>query len=107
LISLGLFAAAVLAAFLQPLAQNTTSPIRAPIITPGTELTALAAFAALLGMIVITLALIARATRNVRETLPRAAWGIVLIFAPLCFSVYYLTKESTAILEIALKALGV
>jgi hypothetical protein len=35
------------------------------------------------------------------------AFGIALIFAPLFFAIYALTKESTAIFEIALKALGV
>lgn len=106
-ISLGLFAGAACAAFLQPLAQNTSSPIRAPILAPGTEGGALVAFGALSVLLLIVLALIARGTRQSGEALPRAAWGIALIFAPLFFSVYYLTKESTAIFEIALNALGV
>jgi len=106
-VSLGLFANAVLAALLQPLASGNGSPIRAPIVAAGMEWNALAAFAALIGLSAIALLGIHRATKNVGGTLPRGAWGVVLIFAPLFFSVYTLTKESTAILEIALKAWGV
>ncbi len=105
-VSLGLFAGAAFAAFLQPLAQNSTSPIRAPIITPGLEWNALLAFGALVVLLVGALAVIARATHGL-GALPHTAWAIVLIFTPLFFAVYYLTKESTAIFEIALKALGV
>ncbi len=105
-VSFGLYAGAALAAFLQPFAQNAASPIRAPIIAPGMEPNALIAFGALVVLTMIALAVIARATRGLGD-LPRAAWAIVLIFAPLFFAAYYLTKESTAIFEIALKALGV
>ncbi|HEX7592982.1 MAG TPA: hypothetical protein VF429_02330 [Anaerolineae bacterium] len=105
-IALGLFAGAALAALLQPLAQNAASPLRAPILAPGMEANAAIAFGALVALMLIALAVIARATRGL-GALPRAAWAIVLIFAPLFFSAYYLTKESTAIFEIALKALGV
>ncbi|HEX7587288.1 MAG TPA: hypothetical protein VF478_03150, partial [Anaerolineae bacterium] len=106
LVSIGLFAGAAWAGFLQPLAQNTASPIRAPIIAPGMEGNALLGFVALLALLTVTLALAARATRGL-GTLPRTAWGIALIMTPLFFAAYYLTKESTAIFEIALKALGV
>ncbi len=105
--STGLFAGGLFAALGQPLACNTTSPIRAPILTPGTEGLALVAFGGLVALLLVTLAIATRATRAFGVPLPRAAWGIVLIFAPLYFSVYYLTKESTAIFEIALKVLGV
>ena len=105
-ITLGLFAGAAFAAFLQPLAQNSASPIRAPIIAPGMETGALVAFIALIALIVGALFVIGRATLGL-GTLSRGAWAIVLIFAPLFFAAYYLTKESTAIFEIALKALGV
>ncbi len=105
-ITLGLFAGAAFAAFLQPLAQNFASPIRAPIVAPGMETNALLAFAGLVALLAVALAVIAWGTRGL-GTLPRVAWAIVLIFAPLFFAVYYLTKESTAIFEIALKHLGV
>lgn len=104
--TLGLFAGAVGAALLQPLAQNNTSPIRAPIIAPGMETTAAFAFVALIAFVVVVLAMIAYTTRGA-ERISCVAWGIALIFAPLFFAVYYLTKETTAIFEIALKALGV
>ena len=105
-VSSGLFASAAWAAFLQPLAQNAASPIRAPVIAPGMEWNALLGFVALLALVVGTLALAARVTRGL-GSLPRAAWGIVLVMTPLFFAAYYLTKESTAIFETALKALGV
>jgi hypothetical protein len=101
-----LFAGAAFAAFLQPFSPDNGSPIRAPIIAPGMEGSALLAFAALIALVIAALIAIARATRG-GGTLSRAAWAIVLIFTPLFFAVYYLTKESTAIFEITLKALGV
>jgi hypothetical protein len=106
-VTLGLFACAFFAALLQPFATNSASPIRAPIIAPGMELNALSAFGALLILVSLSLAMIKRLTHDVVGRVPGYAWGIVLLFAPLFFSVYYLTKESTAIFEIALKALGV
>jgi hypothetical protein len=106
-VTLGLFAEAVFAAILQPFASNNGSPIRAPIIAPGMELNALSAFCVLVAFVVIGLIIIRRLTQNIAGSAPGFAWGIVLLFAPLFFSIYYLTKESTAIFEIALKALGV
>ncbi len=102
--SAGLFTAAVFASLLQPFIGDNGSPIRTPIIAAGMEMNALAVFA---GMIMLLLAAII-----VRRHLHRATdeiWTISVpfIFAPLFFSVYTLTKESTAIFEIALKALGV
>lgn len=104
--TLGLFASAAGAALLQPLTPNNGSPIRAPIIAPGMESPAVFAFAALIVLIVIALITIARVTRAQAGT-TRMAFGIALVFAPLFFAVFALTKESTAIFEIALKALGV
>jgi len=101
-ISLGLFASAALAAFLQPLAPNGGSPIRVPLIAPGAELTVLAAFAAMLAMLTIGLGLLSRRMKSV----PRTAWVSVLVFAPLFFVVYYLTKESTAVFEWLLQVIG-
>jgi hypothetical protein len=106
-VTLGLFAGAALTVFLQPFAPKTPSPIRAPILAPGTEWTVAAALTVLIALMVIALAIIARTTRDVDGAIPRAAWGIVLIFAPLFFAAYCLTKESTAVFEILLKALGV
>lgn len=101
--SFGLFASAALAALMQPLAPNGGSPIRVPFIAPGAELTVLAAFAAMLALIVVGLGLLSRQLKNV----PRAAWIGVLAFAPLFFVVYYLTKESTAVFEWLLQMMGV
>lgn len=107
-VTLGLFAAALFAALLQPFAPDNGSPIRAPIVAPGMEVNALALFAGLIVLTTMALAIIARWTREISAgTTGIGAWAVVLIFAPLFFSVYTLTKESTAIFEIALKALGV
>ena len=106
-ITLGLFAGAVGASLLQPFMSNISSPIRAPIVAPGMEMTALIAFAALIGIIAVTLFAVYRATQTTGGKSRRVVFGIVIVFAPLFFSVYTLTKESTAIFEIALKALGV
>lgn len=99
-----LFAAALFAALLQPLIANNGSPIRAPIITPGIEVNALIAFVVLIGLMLIAIAFL---SRWVSLSENKLMWGISLLFAPLFFSVYTLTKESTAIFEIVLKTLGV
>lgn len=101
-ISLGLFACAELPALMQPLAPSGGSPIRLPIIAAGSELSVLAAFAAVLALITAALWLASR-----RLIVPRSAWIVVLAFAPLFFVVYYLTKESTAVFEWLLNVIGV
>jgi hypothetical protein len=60
----------------------------------------------MLALLLATLVVLSKATGS-RGSLPRAAWGIALISTPLFFAVYCLTKESTAVLEAALKSLGV
>lgn len=101
--AVGLFATATIAAWLQPLIAQNGSPIRAPIIAAGMEARALIAFGALIALIVVVW-LIARALTRWTDI---RAFALALVFAPLFFLVYTLTKESTAILEIALKWLGV
>jgi hypothetical protein len=105
-LTLGLFAASVGAALLQPFAQNTTSPIRAPIVAPGMEMQAAFAFGALGVVIALALAGTWYVTRG-EERVPKIVWALPFIVAPLFFAVYYLTKETTAIFEIALQVLGV
>jgi hypothetical protein len=106
-VSLGLFATATFAAWLQPLLPNNGSPIRTPLVAAGMETNALSVFAALMALAIIAL-FVARALARLTDVRAIiAAGGVVLIFAPLFFSVYTLTKESTAIFEIALKILGV
>ena len=106
-LALGLFAGAVGAALAQPLVASATSPIRAPIVAPGAELNAMVAFGGVLALIVLTLGGAMHATRAWAMRAPAWIFGVPLLFAPLFFSIYTLTKESTAIFEIALKALGV
>jgi hypothetical protein len=102
-ITLGLFASAALAALMQPLAPNGGSPIRVPLIAPGAEPAVLAAFGALGALTLVVLWALSRKLGRV----PRAAWVGILVFAPLFFVVYYLTKESTMIFEWLLQAMGV
>jgi hypothetical protein len=59
------------------------------------------------GIIMLLLAAIIVRRHLLRATDEIWTISVPLIFAPLFFSVYTLTKESTAIFEIALKALGV
>ncbi len=99
----GLVAAALFAALLQPLIASGNSPIRAPVVTPGIEPTALVTFVALVALAAIALAVMTRATGGAVRL---RAWGAVLTLTPLLFAVYTLTKESTAIFEFALKAFG-
>ncbi len=106
-ISGGLFFAAVFAALLQPFSPDNGSPIRAPIIAVGMEANAIVLLGVLVTLTVFALIAIHRAVRTQGERLRLGSWNVPLIFAPLFFSVYTLTKESTAIFEIVLKALGV
>ncbi len=106
-LSLGLFATATIAAWLQPLLPNNGSPIRAPLVAPGMEVNALVTLAALIGLAIGALFVVRALARLTGARTIIAAGSSVLIFAPLFFSVYTLTKETTAIFEIALKLLGV
>ncbi len=107
-VSLGLFGLAALASFLQPLMPNSGSPIRAPIVAAGFESNALVGLVALVALGVIFLIGLAFLIRPMTPgVIPRAAWAIVLVFVPLFFTVYSLTKESTLIFELVLKTLGV
>lgn len=99
-----LFAVALFASLLQPLIANNGSPIRAPLIAPGMESNALTVLASL---IMVSLAAIIVLRQILHATHEIWTIGVPLVFAPLFFSVYTLTKESTAIFEIALKMLGV
>lgn len=108
-LSVALFLEAVAAAGLQPLVDSPTSPIRAPIIPPGSESSVLFASVAfvviLLAAFIFSLALTRGRARIV--SLPLGALGaIALVFAPLYFMTFTLTKESTALVEIALRSLG-
>jgi hypothetical protein len=113
-VSAALFLEAVATAVLQPLVNNPTSPIRAPIVPPGLESNVLLAsivFAAII-LAVFTFAIVLtrrRATSGGGQThsyLPRGVFAIALFLAPLYFLTFTLTKESTTFVEIALKSLG-
>ena len=101
ILSLGLFVGATVAAWLQPFIASNTSPIRAPIIAAGLETRALATF----GVLLVALCLVVMSARRWRVR--ARATSLLFIFAPLFFSVYTLTKETTAIFEIILTQWGV
>ncbi|MCX7838620.1 MAG: hypothetical protein N2559_04075 [Anaerolineae bacterium] len=103
ILSLGLFTSATIAAWLQPLVAHNGSPIRAPLVMPGLEARALFAFVVML----VVLGLMLVAVRIASERVRAREIGSVFIFAPLFFSVYTLTKETTAIFEMILTQWGV
>lgn len=102
-VSLGLFTSVTMAAWLQPLIGHNGSPIRAPIIAAGLETQALVAFI----MLLVALCLIFLSARVVGWRVRAREMSSMFIFAPLFFSVYTLTKETTAVFEMILTHWGV
>lgn len=106
--SAALFFAACAAALVQPLIASQSSPIRAPLIAPGSEPTVMLV---LLGFALLVL-LGVLAARHFSLTIarnPPIPWHIytvVVLLAPLYFLTFAVTKESTAGLELLLKAIG-
>jgi hypothetical protein len=107
-VSAALFSEAVSAALVQPLVDNPTSPIRAPIVPPGLEANALLAFIVFMLLVLAAAytAVVLTRGRSQAPALPRPMFALALVFAPLFFLTLTLTKESTAFLEILLKSLG-
>jgi hypothetical protein len=113
-ITLGLFGEALLATLMQPLsrlqipemvwreAQELTHPLRLELVPRGMEWNALGALLAL-GVLSALMLVVWQA----RWRVPTRAWIAPVVFAPLFFSLYYLTKESTALFELLLKMMGV
>lgn len=100
--------AASAAALVQPWINSQSSPIRAPLVAPGTEtsaLGALIAFAALVALGCLGAILLKRTVAR-RAPISPSLYAIVVLLAPLYFLTFALTKESTAALELALKTLG-
>ncbi|TAH48526.1 MAG: hypothetical protein EYC68_21415 [Chloroflexota bacterium] len=107
--SLALFFTGVLAALLQPFIASATSPIRAPLLPSGYELQTFALFGVFLALVGGAIFLTQWFTQSIArgERIPRAAYALVVLLAPLYFLTFTLTKESTAALEFALKMLRV
>jgi hypothetical protein len=105
---LALFCEAVAAALVQPIVNNSSSPIRAPLIPPALMANALLALVLFISLLVTALAGIAVLTRRWtgRATLPRGMFVLALGFSPLYFLTFTLTKESTAALELLFRSLG-
>lgn len=106
--SAALFFAACAAALMQPFIASATSPIRAPLIAPGSESQAPVALL-LFGLFVLLGIFSARAfSRTIarKPSIPLGAYAVVVLLAPLYFLTFALTKESTAALELVLKTLG-
>jgi hypothetical protein len=114
-LSVALFLESLAAALLQPLVNNPTSPIRAPIIPSGLESNVLYASALFVVVILMVFIFAVFRTRNAgkgtgevepRFNMPRGVFAVALALAPAYFLTFTLTKESTAFVEIALKSLG-
>lgn len=99
----GASASAILGALLQPLIRSAASPIRPPIAPPGMEAIVLLTFVTFAAILVGGLAAVHWKWRG---AVAKWSWGAVLAFAPLAFTVLTLTKESTAVFELALTWLG-
>jgi hypothetical protein len=114
-LSIALFLEAVAAALLQPLVNNPTSPIRAPIIPPGlgsNVFSASVVFAVVILAVFICAAFCMHRLASadgglvLHSNLARGVFAVLLALAPVYFLTFTLTKESTAVAEMALKSLG-
>lgn len=108
-VSCDLFFISVGAALVQPFVNNPSSPIRAPLIPAGLESNATLAFLALCALVAAALAVANWLSRTIAPDgkIPRAAFALVLLFVPLYFLTFTLTKESTAVVELVLRSWGV
>lgn len=108
-ISLALIVSATAAALVQPMINSQTSPIRAPLISPGWEsqgVLLLFGFLALVGVAIGAALIFSRTIARIRP-IPAGAYAVVVLLGLVYFLVFTLTKESTAALELALKLIGV
>jgi hypothetical protein len=107
-ISVALFFAAVAAALLQPLVNSQTSPIRAPMIPNGLELLTLFVFVVFAVLVGVALVLASLYSRTLAHAPPVSGgwYAIPVLFAPLYFLTFTLTKESTAAFELLLHRLA-
>jgi hypothetical protein len=107
-LSAALFFSAAAAALVQPLINSQASPIRAPLIAPGTESVVLVSFLVFTFLVGLSLILAKYLSRTLAHTPPLSpgVWAFVVLLMPLYFLTFALTKESTAGLEAILKAIG-
>lgn len=106
--SAALFFAACGAALVQPLIASQSSPIRAPLIAPGSEQIVMPVFLgfALLVLLGVLAARHFSLTIARKPPIPWHIYTVVVLLAPLYFLTFAVTKESTAGLELVLKTLG-
>ncbi|MCG3141277.1 MAG: hypothetical protein HDKAJFGB_02511 [Anaerolineae bacterium] len=107
-VSAALFFAASAAALTQPLIASATSPIRAPLIAPGSQTQvsmAFLVFALLVGFGIVAARFFSRSIARV-PSIPFGAYIVVVLLAPLYFLTFAMTKEATAGFEALLRALG-
>ncbi len=107
-LSILLFVQALAAALVQPLVNNPTSPIRAPLVPPELAARSLAAFGLALAIALAAAAILWLFARRgpYAGVPPRFAFLLALVYLPLYFLTFSLTKESTAAFELLLKSLG-
>jgi hypothetical protein len=107
-LSSALFFSAAAAALVQPFINSQASPIRAPLVAPGTESVVFVSFLAFSLLVCPALAFANYFSRTLARTPPLSpgVWAFVVLLTPLYFLTFALTKESTAGLEALLKAIG-
>lgn len=107
-LSFALFFSAVAAAVLQPFINSQASPIRAPLIASGFESQALVTFLTFAFLVFLSILAANFFTRTTARTfsIPKSAFALVVLLAPLYFLTFTLTKESTAAFELFIKNLG-
>ena len=108
-LAVALFLCACAAALVQPLITSQASPIRAPLVASGNELQvlfALGAFALLCLVAIIAAQFFSRTIAR-KPHIPAGAYAVVVSSALLYFLTFAMTKESTAAVEVILKALGI
>jgi hypothetical protein len=107
-LSSALFFSAAAAALVQPFINSQASPIRAPLVAPGTESVVFVSFLAFSLLVCLALAFANYFSRTLARTPPLSpgVWAFVVLLTPLYFLTFALTKESTAGLEALLKAIG-
>lgn len=100
--------AAFAAALVQPLINNPISPIRAPLVPETLQFNAVFALAIFAALCLAGWLVLVRVSRPVApaRALPRWVYAFGIFVAPLYFLTFALTKESTAVVEMVLKMVG-
>lgn len=107
-VSMALFLCASAAALVQPLVNNPTSPIRAPLVPNGLEPNVTLATLVFMLLVALAIGAAARGSQTIghKQRIPASALAFIAGMTSLYFLTFTLTKESTAALELVLRSLG-